>query len=57
MPPEGYYERMFEEWLNRNGRSNHKRLTAEEQVRKIELSRNMKYLSNLMVEYVKKYPN
>lgn len=57
MPPEGYYERMFEEWLNRNGISNHKRLTAEEQVRKIELSRNMKYLSNLMVEYVKKYPN
>jgi hypothetical protein len=57
MTQEEYYERMFDELLNRNGRSNHKRLTAEEQVRKIELSRNLKYLSNLMVEYVKKYPN
>lgn len=59
MPPEGYYERLFEDWLNsnRNGKSNHKRLTAEEQVREIELRRNMRYLANLMVDYVKNNPN
>lgn len=59
MPPEGYYERQFEDWLNsnRSGKSNHKRLTAEEQVREIELRRNIKYLANLMVDYVKNNPN
>jgi len=59
MPPEEYYERLFEDRLdsNRRGKSNHKRLTAEEQVREIELRRNMKYLANLMVDYVKNNPN
>jgi hypothetical protein len=59
MPPEGYYERLFEDWLNsnRNGKSNYKRLTAEEQVKEIEFRRNMKYLGNLMVDYIKNNPN
>lgn len=59
MPPEGYYERLFEDWLNsnRNGKSNHRRMTAKDQVREIEFRRNIKVLAMLMVEYVKQNPN
>lgn len=57
MPPEGYYERLFEEWSKRNGRSDHKRMTAKEQVKEIEFRRNIKVLAMLMCDYIKQNPN
>lgn len=63
MPPEGYERRRMEKIMNdflnsvNKGKSNHKRLSAKEQVERIEMGRIQRYLSKNMLDYVKQYPN
>lgn len=63
MPPEGYERRRMEKIMNdflnsvNKGKSNHKRLSAREQVERIEMGRIQRYLSKNMLDYVKQYPN
>ena len=63
MPPEDYHKKRQEEIINnflenyQKGRSNYRRLTAKEQVEKIESDRLKKSLSKSMIDYVTKYPN
>lgn len=63
MPPEGYERRRMEKIMNdflnsvNKGKSNHKRLSAKEQVERIEMGRIQRYLSKNMIDYVKQYPN
>lgn len=66
MPPEGYERRRMEKIMNdflnslnsvNKGKSNHRRLSAREQVERIEMGRIQRYLSKNMIDYVKQYPN
>jgi hypothetical protein len=63
MPPEGYEERRNERLINDflrfidQGRSKYKRLSAEEQVKRIEMDRLKSHLAKSMIEYVRQNPN
>jgi|TARA_R110000868_G_C10528386_1_gene733817 hypothetical protein len=63
MPPEGYEERRREKIVNdfleyiNSGRSNYKRLSAKEQVKRLEMERLKSHLAKSMVEYVRQNPN
>jgi|688.fasta_scaffold1006848_1 hypothetical protein len=63
MPPEGYDKRRIDKIIDdflenyQIGRSNYRRLTAKEQVEKIESDRLKKSLSKSMIDYVERYPN
>ena len=63
MPPEGYEERrnkkIMEDFLRfiEQGRSKYKRLSAKEQVKRIEMDRLRSHLAKSMVEYVRQNPN
>ena len=63
MPPEGYERRRMEKIMNdflnslNNGKSNYKRLSAKEQVERIEMGRVQRYIAKNMLDYVKRYPN
>ncbi len=59
MPPEGYEKRRLEKLMNDflQGRSNYKRLSAKEQVERIEMGKVQKYLSKKMLDHVKEYSN
>jgi hypothetical protein len=63
MPPEGYEERRNERLINDflrfidQGRSKYNRLSAKEQVKRIEMDRLRSHLAKSMVEYVRQNPN
>ena len=63
MPPEGYEERRNERLVNDflrfidQGRSKYNRLSAKEQVKRIEMDRLRSHLAKSMVEYVRQNPN
>jgi acylphosphatase len=63
MPPEGYEERRRQEIVNdflkwiEQGRSKYKRLSAVEQVKRIEMERLKKHLAKSMMRYGEEYPN
>lgn len=63
MPPEGYEERRNERLINDflrfidQNRSKYKRLSAKEQVNRIEMDRLRSHLAKSMVEYVRQNPN
>ena len=63
MEPEGYEERRREKIVNdfleyiNSGRSNYKRLSAKEQVKRLEMERLKSHLAKSMVEYVRQNPN
>jgi len=63
MPPKGYEERRNERLINDflrfidQGRSKYKRLSAKEQVKRIEMDRLRSHLAKSMVEYVRQNPN
>lgn len=63
MPPEGYDKRRIDKIINdfleyyQIGRSNYRRLSAKEQVEKIESDRLIKSLSKSMISYVENHPN
>lgn len=63
MPPEGYERRRMEKLMNdflnsvNKGKSNYKRLSAKEQVERIEMGKAQKYLSKKMLDHVKEYSN
>jgi hypothetical protein len=63
MPPEGYEERRNERLINDflrfidQGRSKYSRLSAKEQVKRIEMDRLRSHLAKSMVEYVRQNPN
>jgi hypothetical protein len=63
MPPEGYEERRRQEIVNdflnwiEQGRSKYKRLSASEQVKRIEMERLKKHLAKSMMQYGEEFPN
>ena len=63
MPPEGYEEKRNERLINDflrfidQGRSKYNRLSAKEQVKRIEMDRLRSHLAKSMVEYVRQNPN
>lgn len=63
MEPEGYEDRRREKIVNdfleyiNSGISNYKRLSAKEQVKRLEMERLKSHLAKSMVEYVRQNPN
>ena len=63
MSPEGYEEKRNERLINDflrfidQGRSKYNRLSAKEQVKRIEMDRLRSHLAKSMVEYVRQNPN
>lgn len=63
MSTEGYEERRNDRLINdflrfiEQGRSKYNRLSAKEQVKRIEMDRLRSHLAKSMVEYVRQNPN